>query len=209
MAKLSVQPLLQTAVTRGIKNVVPLVVNAILWALTVWIPYINIGTTIGLYAGVIGKMARGEIISPLEIFNPDYRKHMGSFFLVMGLMFAGIGFAFLLFIAPGIVLSFAWIIAPVLVVDQAMSPTDALQKSNELTWGNKGTIFISQLVLVIAIMILQWIAGAIGDVSAALGGLLSFVISLVAVAAGVALLSAIYGELNDITPDAETERENA
>ncbi len=206
MASLSVQSLLQTAFARGIKNIVPLVVNALLWLVTVWIPYINIGTTIGLYVGVIAKMARGEAISPVEIFDSDYRKYMGGYFLVTGLMMAGVSFAFMLFIVPGIILGIAWLIAPLLVVDQALNPMEALQKSNELTWGNKAKIFLAQLLLGVAIFILYWIAGLIGEAVAALGTLLTIIVALVAVSATIALNSAIYGDLTGITGGSDSSQ---
>jgi len=32
----------------GIKNIGPILVNVLLWVLTVWIPYLNIGTTMSM-----------------------------------------------------------------------------------------------------------------------------------------------------------------
>ena len=73
----------ENSIKKGLKYLVPVLVNSLLWVLTVWIPYINIGTTIGLVAGVLAKMSRDEEVSLTEIFNPEYRKPMGEFFLLL------------------------------------------------------------------------------------------------------------------------------
>lgn len=108
---------------RGLKYIVPVFVNAILWVLTIWIPYINVGTTIGMTIGVAAKMSREEEIGMTEVFKPEYRKYMGEYFLVMGFMMAGIfaGFAFLYI--PGIVISIAWMLAPLFVIDKGLTAT--------------------------------------------------------------------------------------
>ena len=66
----------------GFKNLIPLVGTIVLYLLTCWIPYLNVGTTIALVA-LPAAMSRGEAISPTEIFDPKYRKNMGNFFLLM------------------------------------------------------------------------------------------------------------------------------
>ena len=68
--KLEVVAIIKNGIELGMKNLVPILVNALLWVLTIWIPYINIGTTIGLAIGIVSKVSRGETISMTEIFDP-------------------------------------------------------------------------------------------------------------------------------------------
>lgn len=65
--------------TIGLKNVASLAVAVILYFLTIWIPYINVGTTIAMMT-IPGRLAKGEIISPLFIFDDKYRKDFSAFF---------------------------------------------------------------------------------------------------------------------------------
>lgn len=175
MSTLTVGGIIQNSMNNGIKYLVPLFVNALLWLLTIWIPYLNVGTTIGLFVGIAAKLARNEELSMTEIFNPVYRKRMGDFFLVCGLMGVATLIGFYFFIIPGIVMSVAWTLATLLVVDKGMNPTEAMTKSNDLTYGHKWTIFLGNLVVVlilmIAIAIVVKILGFIAGFLAGLGAL--------------------------------------
>ena len=66
--KLSVGTLIQNGIQLALKNFVALIVNGILFVLTIWIPYINIGTMIGMYT-LPAKMGRDQGISMTEIFD--------------------------------------------------------------------------------------------------------------------------------------------
>ena len=57
--KLQVIPTIKEGILYGLKNIPSLLGMVVLYVLTVWIPYLNVGTTIGLYKAVI-KMGRGE-----------------------------------------------------------------------------------------------------------------------------------------------------
>ncbi len=159
--KIEVGEVVSNAFGKGIANILPLFVNALLWGLTIWIPYLNVGTTIGLMTGVLGKLASGEPLSMTEVFNPDYRKYMGQYFLVS--IFVGMGtfmgYAFL--IIPGIVISISWMFAPILVVNKGLQPLDAIQKSNEATYGNRMQIFLAQIVIGVLISIIFGVVSAI------------------------------------------------
>jgi len=157
----------------GVKNAVSLIGAVVLWAFTCWIPYINVGTTIGL-VGIVAKMGRGGSVSPLEIFDSKYRKQMGEFFLVVIFMYTGILVGFLFGGIPGYVIIFAWSLAPLLVLDQGVNPIEALQRSNDLMDGNKWQFFGANFVigaaagipaLIILLMmsfINHWIVGLFG-----------------------------------------------
>jgi hypothetical protein len=91
----------------GIGSMVPIFVNVLLWVLTIWIPYLNVGTTIGLWVGIVSKASRGEAIPMTEIFDSNYRKYMGEYFLTSGLVGIGVGIA--------------WSLAILLVIDKGMN----------------------------------------------------------------------------------------
>lgn len=192
--------ILQSSFQRGVKYLVPVLVNTILWIVTIWIPYLNVGTTIGLMIGIIAKMSKDEEIGMAEIFNPQYRKYMGEYFLVVGFILAGVlaGLAFLYI--PGIVIGIAWMLAPLFVIDRGMTPIDAISKSNQVTYGKKWTIFGTMFVIwvagYIAILIGAFILGkipAIGGFLAALWSLAGFALLITV---NMAAQSVIYGELS-------------
>jgi hypothetical protein len=203
MKGFSIDGIIKTALERGIKNLLPVFVNTVLWIITIWIPYLNVGTTIGMTAGVVAKMSRGETIAMTEIFNPQYRKRMGEFFLVVGFMFLGIFAGFIFFIIPGYVISLSWSLAPLLVVDKMMNPIDAIHKSNSLTYGKKWTIFFGLLTVglcgVIALGIVFWIfallLNKIGIVGSILLALLYITGYAVFISIQMAAMSYIYGKL--------------
>jgi len=114
--KLAVGATIKDGIAIGSKNIGSILVNVLLWVLTVWIPYLNVGTTIGLMVGIVSKASKGEIISPTEIFNPQHRKYMGEFFLTNGLVGIGVAVATAFFVIPGIVLGYAWSLAVLLAV---------------------------------------------------------------------------------------------
>ncbi len=159
--KLAVIGTIKDGVSLGVKNIGPIIVNALLYVLTCWIPYINIGTTIGLSVGIVSKVSKGETISNTEIFDPKYRKYMGEYFLTCGLMSIGICMGFVFFIIPGYVLGLAWSLALLLAVDKGKNPTEALSLSNNLTYGYKAKIFCIYLLPGLAVGIVFGILSAI------------------------------------------------
>ncbi len=121
----------------------------LLWLITIWIPYINVGTTIGLIRLQI-KLGRGEKISAGEIFDPENRAAMGKIFLLWSFMTTGIIIGLIFFIIPGIVLMYAWFFSSMLILDKKLDPIQAMSKSYDLTYGYKWVIFFIVLVIQIA-----------------------------------------------------------
>lgn len=176
MNELSVGAIVGNGVKQGLSSAGAIIVNVILWVLTAWIPYLNVGTTIGLTVGLVAKAGRGEPISPTEIFNPVYRKQMGDYFLVTALVSIGTSVAMLLLVIPGIVLSIAWSLATLLAVDKGLNPTAAITKSNNVTYGKKWTIFFGVLVLTLIVGVIAGILAAIGlAISESFGAVLAVV----------------------------------
>ncbi len=194
--KLEFLPSLGDAVALGTKNAASLCLAALLYVLTVWIPYLNVGTTIAM-ATIPGKLAKGEVINPAFIFGAVYRKRMGDYFLLEGLLFAMLLAGFLFGVIPGIVLAFMYSLALYIMIDTNATPMDALHMSNEATYGFKWKIFFLGIAYVIAygivFFILMKIALAI-DVDF-LSALLLVLLILLGITCGIALNAVIYRNL--------------
>ena len=97
---------LQDAIAIGLKNAPSVIAAVALWLVTIWVPYINVGTTIAITL-LPTRLAKGEIVNPLGIFDSKYRRYMGEYFITMGLMVFPILIGVLFMIVPAIVLSIA------------------------------------------------------------------------------------------------------
>jgi hypothetical protein len=138
--KLDYVTILKEGFAYGTKNIPSLLGALALWILTIWIPYVNVGTTIAICTLPL-QLSRGDIFSPLSIFDKKYYRYMGEYFLLLGLMGIGIIGAMLFFFIPGIVVAFAWSLAVLLLLDKGLNAAEAIRMSNKLTWGNKWTMF--------------------------------------------------------------------
>ncbi len=160
MKKLDFAQTLQDSFVIGFKNAPSVIAAILLWVITIWIPYINIGTTIAISLLPI-ELAKGNVISPLAIFDAKYRRYMGEYLITAGLMIIPIFIAFLFLIIPGIVLSIAWSLAYYFLIDKNKNPMQAIKASNDATYGSKWRIFFSSLILVIGFAVIAFIIGAI------------------------------------------------
>ena len=68
---MTISSLLKGGIQIGLKNFLSLVGALILYTLTIWVPYLNVGTTIAMVS-IPAALSRGEIISPTEIFKSKY-----------------------------------------------------------------------------------------------------------------------------------------
>ena len=59
----------------------------VLWFLTACIPYVNLGTTVGLLSAAV-DFAKGRPVSPIEIFDARHRARIVPFFLTLGFTIA-------------------------------------------------------------------------------------------------------------------------
>ena len=175
----------------GMKNLPSLLGALVLWILTIWIPYVNVGTTIAICTLPI-LMSKGVVFSPLDIFNKKYYRYMGEFFLTYGLLFMGVMTGFFFFFIPAIVISIAWSLAIYLVLDKGLNAAEALRVSNKLTYGNKWTLFAVQLILGIGVSILFSIFSLIPFISWLL--ILCLVVAFMAISLGCS--ASIYGTLS-------------
>ena len=144
--KINVMDTIKDGIQLALKNVLSLILLVILYALTVWIPYLNVGTTVGLYKAVIA-MSRGEVVDPVSIFDKDNFKFFGNMFLLLGFQTVGITAATAFMFVPGIILSLAWGFAMYLLIDKGVSPLKALTASYDITLGEKWRIFAINLLV--------------------------------------------------------------
>lgn len=143
-------------ITYAVMNFFQLVCCLILYILTIWVPYVNIGTTIAMsYLPV--KIAKEEAISPTHIFNAGYRKHMSHFFILCGIMLISFIPALCFFVVPAIVLYWAWSLSFYFLLEKGKSPIEALKASYDATDGSKWCIFRISMVIGIAFFIAYYI----------------------------------------------------
>ena len=135
MKKLNIIATIKDGVAIALVNYLSLVLTAVLYLLTIWIPYLNVGTTIAM-CSLPAEMAKGNILNPLFIFESKYRRNMGEFFILMALMYGALFVGILFGIIPGLVIAVAWTFAAVLFVDKDMNAMEALHESNRITYGN-------------------------------------------------------------------------
>lgn len=179
--KLDIMQTIREGILYGLKNFFPLLLMVILYAVTVWIPYINIGTTIGLYKAVIG-IGRGETIDPTAIFSKDNFKNLSGFFLLLGLLYMGITVACFFMLIPGLVMSIAWGFAVYFFLDKKVSPLKSLQLSYDSTFGNKWRIFLVGLLCGLLICVICGILTAIPKVGMVLCGVAAILFCAIMVA---------------------------
>src|SRR5688500_2371449 len=122
----------------GLRNFFGLFLTMILFVLTVWIPYINIGTFIALQ-DIVPKMSRGERIGATDIFDAKYRSSIGEFFLLAALYYTGIIVGLMFLAIGGFVVAISWMFAMPLFVHHGVGPIEALRLSSRATHGHKAT----------------------------------------------------------------------
>ncbi|MBN2891524.1 MAG: hypothetical protein JXL97_06640 [Bacteroidales bacterium] len=185
--KLSVGMIFNEGLQIALKNVASIFGAVILWVLTIWIPYINVGTTIAIMTLPI-ELSKGNVMSPTAIFDPKYRKYMGEFFILTALMGMAIYFAAIFLIVPAIVIGIAWSMAVYLLLDKGLNPMQAIAKSNQITYGYKWTMFFGKLVLILIPYIVVMIGAAISGVVGAIIMLIGLVFLMPASLAGDAVI---------------------
>ena len=188
--KLTIQDILSNGVTLGLKNFVSLIGCVVLYVLTCWIPYINIGTTIAM-ACLPLEMAKGTVISPTAIFDKKYFKYIGEYFLIEAFIFMGVLVGTFFFFIPGMVIAIAWSLGVLIMIDKGVNPLEALTMSNKATTGYKWTIFLSQLVLSVALGILNLLFGFLGII----GVILMLIVVILVVPIILGMTAYIYSKL--------------
>lgn len=197
--KINIMATLKDGIAIAGLNFLSLILVTLLYLVTIWIPYLNVGTTIAM-SSLPAELAKGNMINPLFIFESKYRRNMGEFFILMALMTGAISVGFMFMGIPGLVISIAWNYAVVLFVDKDMSALDALRESNRITYGNKWRIFGAEFLICFALCIVMLIIGAIfgiGDVKwlEAIGTIIDVILLIFIVPAIFGVDASIYKQL--------------
>lgn len=185
---------LQDCITIGTKNLPSILLTVLLWLVTCWIPYLNVGTTIALLTMPM-KLSRGEIINPTFIFDSVYRHQMGEFFLLAALWLMGIAVGICFGYIPGIVISLAWSQAFFLLLDKRMNWAVCLTESNRLTMGYKLKMFLIKFVIGLVFLFAYLIIALIAIKVPFLGFLLYLVLFVLATGVSIAVDGVFYREL--------------
>lgn len=196
MEKLDIIQTIKEGVNCALQNFVSLLIAVVLYVLTVWIPYLNVGTTVGLVKFIIA-MSRGEAVDPLILFKKENFDNIGNLFLFLGLEAMGLAAAAMFMLVPAIVLGIAWSFALYFLVDRNMRPVEALDLSFKVTNGEKWRIFATELLLVIAIGILCALLGAIPKV----GAFLSLIASIFGAVVCIAVESVMFKHFSAKIPE--------
>ena len=190
MKKLNIIATVKDGFALALVNYLSLLAAVVLYVLTIWIPYLNVGTTIAM-SSLPAEMAKGKVVNPLFIFDGKYRKNMGEFFILMALMSGAISVGFLFGVIPGIVISVAWSFAVVLFIDKDMPALEALRESNRLTYGNKWRIFGAEALIAIVLVIATAVIGAIFSIGSV--GWLETIGSIISAILVIGVVPAVYG----------------
>ena len=202
--KLDIMQTIKDGVRYGLKNFFPLLLMVILYVVTVWIPYLNVGTTIGLYKAVI-RIGRGETIDPTAIFAKENFKDLSGFFLLLGLLYMGITVACFFLFIPGIVMGIAWGFAIYFFLDKKVSPLKALRLSYDTTFGNKWRIFFLGFICAVVIGFLSGICAAIPKVGVVLCLVVAFLCAAIMVAVEGVMYNFFSKKADDILEDKRVE----
>ena len=198
MKKLDFAETLKDSIEIGVKNAPSIVVAVILWLVTIWIPYINIGTTIAIQLLPV-ELAKGNVINPLSIFDSKYRRYMGEFLITWGLMLIPIYIATLFLVVPGIVLSLSWTLSFYFLLDKGKNPIEAIKASNDATYGSKWTMFfvilVFSIIMGIVYGIFLFVCGAI-DV-AFITFVVMFILLVLAASIAMAIDASFWKQLKD------------
>lgn len=196
--KLDFGETLKDSVAIGVKNAPSVIAAVALWLITIWIPYLNVGTTIAITL-LPTQLAKGEIVNPLGIFDSKYRRYMGEFFITMGLMIFPIFIGVLFMVIPGIVLSIAWTLSYYFLIEKGKNPIQAIKASNDATYGSKWTMFFVMLVFCIVFGVAFGILGAVCSLIDVgfITFLVMFALVVLAISIDMAIEASIWKQLKD------------
>ena len=98
------------ALVIGTKNAVSIILAILFWVITIWIPYVNVGTTIAIMTLPI-ELSKGNIISPFSIFDDKYRRYMGELLLLNTFLTEAISLGCVFLLIPGSIIAISWSLA--------------------------------------------------------------------------------------------------
>lgn len=166
-----------------------LLLNCLVYVLTLWIPYLNIGTTIAMFH-LPSLIARDQPLSRIFIFDSHYRRYMIEFLQLLFtkfLKFFCLGIPSMMFGGvPVVILSIRWRFAEVLMLDylidnRSTDANDVMSRSAHYSYGSNWTAFISGVVTnLLLIVVTAILCGVLGTVDFFLFKILVFLVVVAA-----------------------------
>jgi len=142
---LSISDILNNSFQINKKYKFSVLISYLLWLLTCWIPYINLGTTIGLKSMIV-KISKNENISAFDIFDESHRRNIGEFLTLSFMSYYVILFSIsVFFVIPGLVMSLAWSQIYFLWLDKKIGVMESLKESYRITFNEKVELFLVKL----------------------------------------------------------------
>ena len=194
MKKLEISEVLTDSFSIAFKNILSLIGAFLLWIITIWIPYLNVGTTIAI-CSIPLELSRGNVINPTFIFDSKYRKRMGEFFLLMAFMYSAMIVGMFFLFVPAIVISYSFSLAIYIMIDKGVNPLQAIKLSNEYTYGNKWRMFFINLIASLILGVALAIVSIFMNISIVVWFVLYLAVMLVAFAWLVSISAVYYREL--------------
>jgi hypothetical protein len=194
MKKLDILEVLKESLSLALKNILSLIGAVLLWIITIWIPYINVGTTIAIMTIPL-ELSKGQIISPTFIFDSKYRKRMGEVFILWALIYAAVIAGMLFLFIPGIVISFAFSMAIYILLDRGVNPLQAIKLSNDYTYGNKWRMFFIGLLAGLTIGVISGVLTFIFGRFIILNAIIAMVLMLISTSWSLSINAIFYREL--------------
>ena len=187
----------------AMNNMLSFVGASLLFLLTCWIPYLNIGTYFGFCSKVVA-WSKGEHFSPFSIFDRIYRRRMVDYLLVCFFQMTVVIMGLCLCFFPGIVISLATMLGLYICLDKNISPLEAVRASCRMTYGSKWRIFgvsiiIGLIVCVVVGIMVAIIIACLGQELYALAIVLSIITALALLccnALSFAMVASIYKQLS-------------
>ncbi len=208
--KISLNTVILEGIKIGMENALSLIGASILYIITIWIPYINVGTTIAM-ASIPIILSKGEKISATFIFDAKYRKYLGEFFTLMGLMYIAIIPALFFLVVPGFIIAIGWSLALYILLDKNLTPGEALVYSNKATYGYKWTIFGVRFLLVLAAVLLSGLLSLFGIIGSILSSLVMIFLAISIIGCNTVIYKKLvltdYTEEETIITDIKTDSE--
>ena len=137
----------KTALLGDIPSLIQTALASALWLATAWIPYINIWTTLSLAEAPL-EIAKGNKISPIEIFSPRRKERALDLLLLVGILFAVCFMFSATFSAIVIPLARTWVNSSVKAMYANAMPVGGTVRNPSQFWMYIKTLWVLVIVAV-------------------------------------------------------------
>ena len=200
---LSFSTTLSDGFAMGARNSLSYLAAMVLYILTIWIPYINIGTTIAIMTLPLLYAKGDKSFNPFVIFDSSYRRKMGDFLLLSVFVSFVTMFSMFFMFIPSIVLMLTYSLSLLFLMDREQDPIAAMQSSQKATYGSKWMMFGVNFVFALCyglisglFIFLTGLSASAGVALAVIVGLLSFAVSIIMMSVAVGIQASVWKQLN-------------